>query len=301
MIKLGENARNDLIALSIDKDIFIEGNILKILEDEGDVEFKQYLRSAIEKDKESRRKRLEITKQVQTHNKELIEAQRENEKLMEEIKDALHNAEEAKNTAENAKKAAESDLDLLQKKTQFELIGRIVKVALAIILGVGIITTILYIVAIIVNRETALIGNTWSSMFGILLTNSFSIIGTIMGIKYASDGKNAFPVGNNNGPPGGPMGTMPGGYIVQPLNMPGSPMGSQIGAPFNPITTPAAPVTPSMGNRPMTPTAPIIPPTSSPQVPPTSPLIPPNAPPVPPSSILTPPGGPPLPPGAVRT
>ena len=28
-----------------------------------------------------------------------------------------------------------------------------------------------------------------SNLFGILLTNSFSIIGTIMGVKYASDNK----------------------------------------------------------------------------------------------------------------
>ena len=35
--------------------------------------------------------------------------------------------------------------------------------------------------------DTALLGNTWSSLLGILLTNSFSIIGTIMGVKYASE------------------------------------------------------------------------------------------------------------------
>ena len=37
--------------------------------------------------------------------------------------------------------------------------------------------------------DTDIIGSTWSNMFGILLTNSFSIIGTIMGVKYATDNK----------------------------------------------------------------------------------------------------------------
>jgi hypothetical protein len=44
-------------------------------------------------------------------------------------------------------------------------------------------------VALFSNKDTAIIGSTWSNMFGILLTNSFSIIGTIMGVKYAASSK----------------------------------------------------------------------------------------------------------------
>ena len=83
-----------------------------------------------------------------------------------------------------------NDLDLMQKKTQFELIGRIVSMALWIIAGVGIFTTALFMFAMITDRDLTIIGNTWSNLFGILLTNSFSIIGTIMGVKYASEGNN---------------------------------------------------------------------------------------------------------------
>ena len=80
-----------------------------------------------------------------------------------------------------------SDLDVMQRKSQFQLIGSIVKYALWVIVGTGIITTALYTFAILSNSsETTLIGNTWSNLFGILLTNSFSIIGTIMGVKYAN-------------------------------------------------------------------------------------------------------------------
>ena len=33
------------------------------------------------------------------------------------------------------------------------------------------------------------IGSTWSNMLSILLTNAFSIVGTLMGVKYASENK----------------------------------------------------------------------------------------------------------------
>ena len=57
--------------------ISIEGNILKLIDTSNDDEFGQYLQTWIEKDKDSRRKRLEMTKQVQAQNKELIQSQGE--------------------------------------------------------------------------------------------------------------------------------------------------------------------------------------------------------------------------------
>ena len=80
-------------------------------------------------------------------------------------------------------------IDLLQKKSQTELIGTIVKVALGVIITVGVITTVMYMISLFMNKDTQIIGSTWSNMFGILLTNAFSIIGTIMGVKYASKEK----------------------------------------------------------------------------------------------------------------
>ena len=115
-------------------------------------------------------------------HKELAEKALENDGLMVELKEAL-------GLAEKAKEEAVYDLDLMQKKSQFELIGRIVQVALWIIMGVGITTTVLYSIALFnPSVDTTLLGNAWSNLFGILLTNSFSIIGTIMGVKYASEG-----------------------------------------------------------------------------------------------------------------
>lgn len=194
---IDKNTRDCILFLQKEKRIFLEGNVLKVIQSEpGDQEFAEYLRAATEKDKESRRRRLEVTKQIQNQNAKLLVSQEENTTLMEELKVALKEAEEAKQVAMEAKEDAEQakeealqDLDILQKRTQTELIGTIVRVALFVIIGVGLITTTLYIVAIFNNKDTQIIGSTWSNMFGILLTNAFSIVGTIMGVKYASEGK----------------------------------------------------------------------------------------------------------------
>jgi hypothetical protein len=187
-MKVDKSVRDWLLEIQKKKRISLEGNILKLIEsDEDDDEFSAYLKASLEKDKESRKKRLEITKQVQSRNRELQESEEENIRINEELKIALAEAEEAKHDALQAKDEALGDLDLLQKKSQFELIGTIVKTALYIILGVGVITTIMYGIAMWTGKDTQIIGSTWSNMFGILLTNAFSIVGTIMGVKYASE------------------------------------------------------------------------------------------------------------------
>jgi hypothetical protein len=189
-MKIEKSVRDCLLEIQKTKRISLEGNILKIIEaDEEDTEFKNYLTSSIEKDKEGRRKRLEITKQVQERNKELQASEEENIRINEELKIALEEAEIAKNEALEAKDIALNDLDVIQKKSQTELIGTIVKVALLVIISVGVITTIMYAIAMMTGKDTQIIGSTWSNMFGILLTNAFSIVGTIMGVKYASEKK----------------------------------------------------------------------------------------------------------------
>ncbi len=180
-IKLCKEDKQQFLDISKDRRVFLEGNIIKLIDAGSDDIFKQYLLDAKAQDISNRKKRLEVTKQVQIQNRELIASQEENEKLMSDLKEAVKKADEAKD-------AALTDLDLMQKKTQFELIGKIVQVALWIIIGVGVFTTALFMFAMFADRDLTIIGNTWSNLFGILLTNSFSIIGTIMGVKYASEG-----------------------------------------------------------------------------------------------------------------
>ena len=221
-MKLDKSTKNQLIELYKTKKIGLEGNILKLIEPDGDEEFTSYIKESIDRDKDSRRKRLDITKQVQSQNADLTKWKNENERVNKELTSALEEAEEsnksmlvakqeaedsleeaqkarfeaekarqeaekARQEAENAKISAENNLDLIQKKSQFELIGTIVRVALWVILGVGIVTTGMYLLALSMGLDTTVIASTWSNIIGILLTNAFSIVGTIMGVKYASE------------------------------------------------------------------------------------------------------------------
>ena len=162
------------------KKVYIEGNFVKLFADTSDAAVKEYIEECKRKDIASRRKRLQITKQVQKQNKELEEAAVIKEALVIELQNALDQAKQLRDEAVE-------DLEVMQKRTQFELIGTIVKVALWVIIGVGVLTTLMYAWAITSGTDTQIIGSTWSNMFGILLTNAFSIVGTIMGVKYATD------------------------------------------------------------------------------------------------------------------
>jgi hypothetical protein len=179
MVEVREETKLTLLEIYKETGIGLEGNMLKLIDSSGDDEFSIYIRDCIEKDKEKRKKRLDITKQVQDQNRELLKAKEEIERVNEELRLSLVEVKKAKENVEN-------DLDVLQKKTQYELINTIVRVALFVIIGVGVTTTILYMVSMFTGKDTQIIGSTWSNMFGILLTNAFSIVGTIMGVKYAN-------------------------------------------------------------------------------------------------------------------
>ena len=195
MIQITEHTRDVLLEVAKKKKIYIEGNFLKLLKaPKGDKDFEDYLKLCKEKDTTARKKRLEVTKQVQQQNKQLEISAKKNDKLMSDLKVALEEtgrrkeeAEQSKAEAEKLRDSAISDLETLQKKKQFELVGRIVKIALIVIMGVGVITTALFAYTLVTGQENPILESTWSNLFGILLTNSFSIVGTIMGVKYATE------------------------------------------------------------------------------------------------------------------
>jgi hypothetical protein len=224
MIKIDSNTKKTLMDLYLKKGIGLEGNITKLIDTENDEDFKNYLKDCETKDGDKRKKRLDMTKKIQKQNEELVTLNEKNEKMMEDLQNKITEIEESKLTfevqnrelnewkkenlelteklqtemmkaerarvdAEAAKQNAENDLDLLQKKTQNELISTIVKVALWVIMGVGVVTTGVYVLTLFVGKDTQVISAAWSNIFGILLTNAFSIVGTIMGIKYATENK----------------------------------------------------------------------------------------------------------------
>ena len=126
---------------------------------------------------------------IATDITESVNNKKKIDELTSNLKVELENSQKLKDSIELEKNMALNDLDVMIKKSQSELIKVIVKCALAVIIGVGIVTTLLYWLAIVTNRETQIIGSTWSNMFSVLLTNAFSIVGTIMGIKYATQEK----------------------------------------------------------------------------------------------------------------
>ena len=71
-IKVDEGTKKQLLNLYKSKKIYLEGNILKLIDCDGDEEFQLYVDGAISKDKEGRRKRLDRTKRVQSQNTELV-------------------------------------------------------------------------------------------------------------------------------------------------------------------------------------------------------------------------------------
>jgi len=225
MIKIGRNTKQTLMSLYKSKGIGLEGNITKLIDSENDEDFKKYLKECETKDSEKRRKRLELTKKIQKQNDDLKSLNEENQKILNELQSTLKEVEESKMTfevqnrelnewkqdnlrlteelknemvkseqaridAENAKESALNDLDILQKRNQTELISTIVRVALWVIMGVGFISTGVYVLTLFLGKDTQVISAAWSNIFGILLTNAFSIVGTIMGIKYATENNN---------------------------------------------------------------------------------------------------------------
>ena len=123
---------------------------------------------------------------IATDVTEAVNDKKKIDELTQNLTIELENSQKLKHSIELEKDAALNDLDVVLKKSQNELIKIIVKCALAVIVGVGLVTTVLYWIAIITNQDTQIIGSTWSNMFSVLLTNAFSIVGTIMGIKYAT-------------------------------------------------------------------------------------------------------------------
>lgn len=129
-----------------------------------------------------------ITKvmKIATDISETVESKNKINELSKNLQTELDNSNKLRLAIEIEKNAALDDLDATLKKSQNELIKTIVKSALFVIMSVGFITTIMYSFAILSNKDTQIIGSTWSNMFSVLLTNAFSIVGTIMGIKYAT-------------------------------------------------------------------------------------------------------------------
>lgn len=160
-IRIEEPLRSRLLDLSKSNGVWLEGAILEIIDTSSDRELEEYVKKAKARQDKNRNSLTQKDKTIA--------------QLKEKLKTHDHPAKDPGG--------------LLETKTKFRMIESIVKTALAVIFAVGGTVTALYVMAIFTGRETQLIGNTWSNLLGILLTNSFSIVGTIMGVRYADTNK----------------------------------------------------------------------------------------------------------------
>ena len=58
MIKFTPEIQKELITLSETKNLFLEGNIVKVINSDGDADFEEYLKKCGERDVANRKKRL---------------------------------------------------------------------------------------------------------------------------------------------------------------------------------------------------------------------------------------------------
>lgn len=94
-IILPSETRKRLIDLADKMGLYLEGNVLKLVDGNGDEPFEQYLKEAAARDLVIRSKRLKITKQIQEQNKSLSA-------LNDQLRLTITNLEQARDQAEEA-------------------------------------------------------------------------------------------------------------------------------------------------------------------------------------------------------
>ena len=94
-IRLSPETRSQLISLGNKLGLYLEGNIIKLIDAEDDEAFQNYLRDAAARDLTIRSKRLKITKQIQEQNKSLTA-------LNEQLRSSITDLEQARDQAEEA-------------------------------------------------------------------------------------------------------------------------------------------------------------------------------------------------------
>jgi len=131
-IQLSSDTLKSLIELHKQHNILLEGNILKAIDlDTAPPEKLAYLKEALKRDTEQKRRQLSITEQVRRQNKELETVNEKLEKALKEKNQALELVEQKisesirdKYEADYARLNAERDLEIELKKSKNQSRGR---------------------------------------------------------------------------------------------------------------------------------------------------------------------------------
>ena len=111
MIQLNEETRKALLQLARETQVYPEGNILKLIDAADDSVFKAYIEKAMARDRQMRQRRLEVTKQVQIQNRDLIKFNEQVTALNADLMIALEEQKKAKEQVIHA-------LKILEKKNR---------------------------------------------------------------------------------------------------------------------------------------------------------------------------------------
>lgn len=172
------------ILLKISKDgIYLEGALLKVLTKENklsDDDWIEYLKIANDRDENKSKERVELTHEALNQKTEL-------ERAHKKIKQQYKLLKEEKEKVEDNVCTLENDLKILREKNQLRILNHVVNICLRIIIGIGFSCSIILVVMLLFGKQSDLIESTWSQSILLMLSNAFSIIATIQGVKSLKD------------------------------------------------------------------------------------------------------------------
>lgn len=166
-----------------EKGIYLEGALLKVISKSNtlrDEDWIGYLKLASERDEIKSRERVELTQEALNQKSELERAHKKIKQQYELLK-----TEKAK--VEDDVCNLEKNLKVLREKNQLKIMNNVVNICLRIIIGIGVSCSLILIIMLICGNQSDLVESTWSQSILLMLSNSFSIIATIQGVKSLKD------------------------------------------------------------------------------------------------------------------
>jgi hypothetical protein len=173
----------DILLEISEKGIYLEGALLKVVirgNTLDDSDWIEYLKVASSRDEIKSSERVELTQEALNQKSEL-------ERAHKKIKQQYELLKKEKAKVEDDVCTLEKNLKVLREKNQLKLMNNVVNICLRIIIGIGLSCSIILVVMILFGKQSDLVESTWSQSILLMLSNSFSIIATIQGVKSIKD------------------------------------------------------------------------------------------------------------------
>ena len=162
-----------------DKGVYLEGALLKVISKSNtlrDEDWLEYLELAHDRDDIKSKERVELTQEALNQKTEL-------EKAHKKIKQQYELLKKEKAKVEDDVCTLEKNLKVLREKNQLKIMNNVVNICLRIIIGIGVSCSLILVFMLFFGKQSDLVESTWSQSILLMLSNSFSIIATIQGVK----------------------------------------------------------------------------------------------------------------------